>query len=32
LLMHLVDPKKLTREEREALRSLIAEFDPKPKK
>jgi BlaI family transcriptional regulator, penicillinase repressor len=32
LLMHLVDPRKLTREEREALRSLIAEFDAKPKK
>ena len=32
LLMHLVDPKKLTREERDALRSLIEEIDPNSKK
>ena len=32
LLMHLVDPKKLTREERAALRSLIEEIDPNSKK
>lgn len=27
LLMHLVDPRKLTREEREALRALMAELE-----
>jgi len=32
LLMHLVDPKRLSREEREALRALVEEFDHKRQK
>ena len=32
LLMHLVDPEKLTREERETLRQLIQDLDKKTKR